>query len=88
MLDQRLLQIHRLNTVATYVWMACDGQQSARSIARGLERNFEVDGETALRDVNVALRMFATAGLLEPEAAEAAPHITKARPDDVRTHRN
>jgi hypothetical protein len=82
-LDQRLLQIHRLNTVATHVWMACDGRHSPESIAGGIERRFRVDGETALRDVNVALELFARAGLLETDAAGVGS-LTNRRDDNGR----
>ena len=67
-LDQRLLQIHRLNSTATYVWLACDGQQSPQKIARKIQRRFHIDAPAALRDVNTALELFAAAGLLECEA--------------------
>lgn len=82
-LDRRLLQIHRLNSTATYVWRACDGRHSPRSIARRIERRFRVSGDDAWRDVNTTLQVFASAGLLEPETVGISSRSTNGRSDDV-----
>ncbi len=64
-IDQK--QLHTLNEVGTRVWELCDGR-SMDAIAEALVEEFEVDKQTALRDVESFVRELRQLGALEPEA--------------------
>jgi hypothetical protein len=53
-----------LNEVGTAIWEAADGQTTLDAIAGGLCREFEVDQETALRDVTDFVSALAAAGIV------------------------
>lgn len=65
-IDQR--RLHTLNAVGTRVWELCDGR-SVLAIADALAAEFEVDRDTALRDVQRFVEQLRELGALEPEAA-------------------
>jgi hypothetical protein len=48
--------VHQLNRTATYIWKRCNGQYTPAEIAAQLCEMFEVDQETALRDVVDSIR--------------------------------
>jgi hypothetical protein len=53
-----------LNEVGTAIWEAADGRTTLDAIAGGLCREFDVDRETALRDVADFVSALAAAGVL------------------------
>jgi hypothetical protein len=53
-----------LNEVGTAIWEAADGQTTLDAIAGGLCREFDVDRETALRDVTDFVSALAAAGVV------------------------
>jgi hypothetical protein len=65
-IDQR--QLHTLNAVGTRVWELCDGR-SVGAIADAIAAEFEVDRETALRDVLGFVEQLRALGALDVEAA-------------------
>jgi hypothetical protein len=65
-IDQR--QLHTLNAVGTRVWELCDGR-SVGAIADALAAEFDVDRETALRDVLGFVAHLRELGVLDVEAA-------------------
>jgi predicted deacylase len=72
-LDRRHQVVHQLNETARHVWTRCDGEHTAMAIAGELVQAFDVDAETAARDVASVLRRLAGAGLVEMELRERAP---------------
>jgi GeoRSP system PqqD family protein len=63
-IDQK--QLHALNRVGTRVWELCDGR-SVDEIAEVLVAEFEVEGDTAQRDVRDFVRELREAGALMPQ---------------------
>lgn len=59
--------MHVLNPVGARIWQLCDGR-TVESIARTVEREFMVDGETAMRDVTGFLQDLTRIGALEVRA--------------------
>ncbi|HYZ88395.1 MAG TPA: PqqD family protein [Myxococcales bacterium] len=57
---------HELNEVAARIWTLCDGRRTARDIAAVIVDEFEVDAETARRDVAEFVRELLQDGLLLP----------------------
>ena len=55
LLDMEAAQIHQLNSTAGFIWRQCDGVSSAEDISACVAREYEVEEETAARDVEVAL---------------------------------
>jgi Coenzyme PQQ synthesis protein D (PqqD) len=51
MLDRDREFVHQLNKTASFIWEQCDGRRTAAEIADQLAETFEVDGQTALKDV-------------------------------------
>jgi PqqD family protein of HPr-rel-A system len=54
----------RLNETALAVWRACDGRTSLRSIAETLGRDYDVDFDRALDDVEQVVCLLTQHGLL------------------------
>lgn len=61
-------QLHTLNAVGTRVWELCDGR-SIDAIVESIMSEFDVDGPTALRDVQHFLAELRELGVLDVEAA-------------------
>jgi hypothetical protein len=53
-----------LNEVGTLIWEAADGRTTLEGIAGGVCREFDVDAETAQRDVAEFVRALAAAGVV------------------------
>jgi hypothetical protein len=51
LLDTESDQIHQLNQTASFIWRRCDEAASAEEIAALLATEFEVEEDTALKDV-------------------------------------
>lgn len=64
-IDQK--QLHTLNEVGTRVWELCDGR-SLDAIAAAIVHEFEVDEQTALRDVQRFVAELRALGALELES--------------------
>ncbi len=69
-LDQR--HLHTLNEVGTRVFDLCDGRLPVHAIAAQIVQEFEVEPETALRDVQRFVRELSFAGALELPAELSA----------------
>lgn len=64
-LDTRSNRIHQLNATASLIWRGCrEGREPAR-IASELAVKFDVDEETALRDVHETMSKLRALELLE-----------------------
>lgn len=59
-----------LNDVGTAIWEAADGRTSLDAIADGVCREFDVDLETAQRDVTEFVSALAAAGVVSLSEAE------------------
>jgi Coenzyme PQQ synthesis protein D (PqqD) len=68
-LDRQYQLVHQFNRTAGYIWDRCDGQHSVATIAGDLTQVFDVDLETAKKDVAHAVRQFEAAGLIETASA-------------------
>ena len=56
-----------LNTVSAFVWEKLQEPVSKEELLQALLDKFEVDGETASRDLNKLLETFAELGILEED---------------------
>ena len=56
-----------LNTVSAFVWEKLQEPVSKEELLQALLDKFEVDGETASRDLNGLLETFAEIGILEED---------------------
>ncbi|TAK08412.1 PqqD family protein [bacterium] len=65
-LDRQAGLIHQLNQTASFVWDQCDGKSTLEEIANRLAEAFDVDSETAARDVARIVRQAQKLNLLEP----------------------
>ena len=57
--------VHQLNKTGTYIWNRCNGKYTPAEIAAQLCEVYEVDQETALRDVVDAIRELQKVRLLQ-----------------------
>ncbi len=64
LLDREGGRVHQFNRTATFIWSRLDGRTSPQELAAALAEAFEVDPETAGRDVEGLLAQFGTLGLL------------------------
>lgn len=51
LLDTESDQIHQLNRTASFIWRSLDDAGSVEEIASGLAKEFDVEEDTALKDV-------------------------------------
>jgi hypothetical protein len=72
LLDRAGGRVHQLNATASFVWSKLDGRTSADDVAAAVAEAFDVEPETAARDVNALLEQFRTLNLLvlDPEGGE------------------
>jgi hypothetical protein len=66
-LDTREDQVHQLNRTASEIWRLASQGTDPSEIAKELAFRFEVDTETAERDVEATLHQFRTIGLCASE---------------------
>jgi hypothetical protein len=59
--------VHQFNRTASFVWSRLDGCTSPQDVAAAGAEAFDVDPETAGRDVEALLEQFRTLELLEPD---------------------
>ena len=57
-------KVHVLNSIAYTIWKQCDGKHTIGEIAKELTETFQVDEQTALKDVNKSVEEFQGLGLL------------------------
>jgi hypothetical protein len=57
--------IHRLNGTASLIWRQCNGDRDVLEISADVAAAFDVDVDTARKDVTAALRRFGDLGLLD-----------------------
>jgi len=60
-------EVHELNEVAGFVWNLCDGHHDLDSIVEEVCKEFDVENETAKKDVVELLNEFQGKDLLSPE---------------------
>ena len=64
-LDSRENRYFSLNPVGAVIWSKLDGRAAAEDVAGAVVEAFEIDAETARRDVERLLSELAEAGLIE-----------------------
>jgi hypothetical protein len=65
--------LYVLNEIGTAIWEAADGRTPLESIVEAICRDYEVDRETALRDVLEFVDALATSGVVHTSGALAGP---------------
>ena len=71
-LDRREGLIHRLNPSAACVWNRCDGTASQAELAQQMTEGYDIDLETAARDVATVLGQLRRLNLLQVTTTDAA----------------
>ncbi len=66
-LDRQAGLIHQLHQTASFVWDQCDGESTIPEIADQLAEVYEIDSETAARDVVSVVGQLHSLNLLEPQ---------------------
>jgi hypothetical protein len=66
LLDIESNQIHQLNETASFIWRNCRDAASVLEITRSLAGKFDVDEETAAKDVAAVLDKLQTLNLIIP----------------------
>ena len=64
LLDRAGGRVHQLNATASFVWSKLDGSTSPHDVAAAVAEAFEVEPETAARDVTALLDQFRKLNLL------------------------
>ena len=64
-LDLRSNQVHQFNQTASFIWKRCGAGLAPEAIAEALAAEFEVDDDTARRDVEDTLFRLGSIDLLE-----------------------
>ncbi len=67
-LDRAGGKVHQFNRTATFIWSRLDGRSSPQELAAALADAFEVEAETAGRDVEALLAQLGALGLLAADA--------------------
>jgi Coenzyme PQQ synthesis protein D (PqqD) len=62
----RTSTLFTLNELATFIWESADGQTPVDEIVDRICSQYDVDRETALRDVNELTEKLVSDGLLQP----------------------
>ena len=65
LLDRAGGKVHQFDRTATFIWSRLDGRTSARDLAAAVAEAFDVEPETAGRDVEALLEQFRALDLLE-----------------------
>ncbi len=68
LLDRAGGKVHQFNRTAAFIWSRLDGRTSPQAIATALAEAFEVEPETAGRDVEALVAQFGALGLLAADA--------------------
>ena len=67
LLDRASGKVHQFNRTASFIWSRLDGRTSPRDVAAAVAEAFDVEPETAGRDVDALLQQFRALELLEPD---------------------
>jgi hypothetical protein len=67
LLDRASGRVHQFNRTASFIWSRLDGRTSPRDVAAAVAEAFDVEPETAGRDVDALLEQFRALELLESE---------------------
>jgi hypothetical protein len=67
LLDRANGRVHQFNRTASFVWSRLDGQTSFQDVAAAVAEAFDVDAETASRDVEALVEQLRTLELLAPD---------------------
>jgi len=65
LLNRQRELVHQLNETAAHVWDRCDGEHTVTAIASELVDEFDVDVETAEKDVATVVGQLEDAGLVD-----------------------
>ena len=68
LLDRAGGRVHQLNATASFVWSRLDGRASPHEVAAAVADAFDVEPQTAVRDVDALLEQFRTLNLLDPNS--------------------
>lgn len=63
--DAKENKIHILNRVGAFIWNLCDGENSLEDISSAVTETFEVDEETAQKDIKEFIEELQGMDLLE-----------------------
>ena len=69
-LDRNQGLIHQLNRTASYIWDRCNGRFTVREIAHQLADAFDIEPQTATRDVAAVVEQLQELQLLESSAGD------------------
>src|SRR5919106_2299116 len=69
-LDRAQRLVHQLNRTASYIWERCNGEYTPSEIATQLCEIFEVNQETAIRDVVAAIQQLQKLSLIESQRVD------------------
>ena len=64
LLDRAGGRVHQLNATASFVWSRLDGRASPHEVAAAVAEAFDVEPQTAVRDVDALLDQFRALHLL------------------------
>jgi hypothetical protein len=64
LLDRAGGKVHQFNATASFIWSKLDGRTPPEVVAQAVAEAFDVEPETAVRDVNALLEQFRTLNLL------------------------
>jgi hypothetical protein len=67
LLDRSSGRVHQFNRTASFIWARLDGTTSPRDVAAAVAEAFDVEPETAGKDVETLLEQFRALELLEPD---------------------
>ena len=59
-------EVHVLNGIAREIYLLCDGERSVEDLVKNIVDRYEVDEETANRDINDLLQKLIDLKLLDP----------------------
>lgn len=65
LLDEDNGQVHQLNAAASFVWLQCDGERTARDVLDQLIKHYDVDENVARHDVLTVMSRMCELDLLE-----------------------
>lgn len=72
-LDRQKGLIHQLNRTASYIWDRCDGKSTVAELSNQVAEVFDVDLQTAAKDVAATVWQLRRLNLLDPGQEFTAP---------------
>lgn len=64
--DAKGEEVHVLNGIAREIYLLCDGERSVEDLVKNIVDRYEVDEETANRDISDLLQQLIDLQLIEP----------------------